>query len=172
MDADFLLIRKMKQGDERAIEMFVRKYYPVILQYCGYRCFDSDYAQDLAQETFARFFAALPQYRHQGKVKNYLYTIAGNLCRDQGRKKAEIPVEELIELPDDRTGQMDEKIQVEWALRQLPEEFREIIILYYFQELKGKEIAALLRIGLPLVKYRLRRAKELLEKLLGEEEEA
>ena len=94
------------------------------------------------------------------------------MCRDLGRKKAEIPVEELIELPDDRTGQMDEKIQVEWALRQLPEEFREIIILYYFQELKGKEIAALLSIGLPLVKYRLRRAKELLEKLLGEEEEA
>ena len=44
------------------------------------------------------------------------------------------------------------------------------MILHYFQELKLREIAGMLRIGLPLVKYRLRRAKEELAKLLGEEE--
>lgn len=45
-----------------------------------------------------------------------------------------------------------------------------MIILYYFQECKLSEIAGILRIGLPLVKYRLRQAKKQLEKLIGKEE--
>lgn len=36
MDADFRLLSQMKRGEEEAIECFVRKYYPSILQYCHY----------------------------------------------------------------------------------------------------------------------------------------
>ena len=45
-----------------------------------------------------------------------------------------------------------------------------MIDLYYFREMKLREIAAVLHIGLPLVKYRLRRAKGRLQELLGKEE--
>ena len=68
MDADFLLLRRMLDGDDQAIEAFVRKYYPKILQYCRLHIFDRGYAEDCTQETFARFFRTLPQYRHYGKV--------------------------------------------------------------------------------------------------------
>lgn len=47
VDTDFLLIRKMKQGDDDAIDLFVRKYYPDILAYCKYHYFDVEYAEDL-----------------------------------------------------------------------------------------------------------------------------
>ena len=55
MDVDFLLIRKMKQGDDAAFDTFVRKYYDDILKYCSYHCSDAEYAEDLTQETFANF---------------------------------------------------------------------------------------------------------------------
>lgn len=84
---DFLLIRKMKQGDDDAFEKFVRKYYSQILQYCRYHCLDTEYAQDLTQEIFLKFIGNLQSYHHMGKAKNYLYTIAGNLCRNNARKK-------------------------------------------------------------------------------------
>ena len=51
MDVDFLLIRKMKQGDDDAFDTFVRKYYDDILKYCSYHCSDAEYAEDLTQET-------------------------------------------------------------------------------------------------------------------------
>lgn len=58
------------------------------------------------------------------------------------------------------------RIDIERALEQLPEEIKEIVILFFFQGLKQKEIADLLNIKLSLVKYRVSKAKELLAKQL------
>ena len=170
MDADFFLLHRMKHGDDQAIEDFVRKYYPMILRYCHLHIQDTGYAEDLTQETFARFFRTLHQYQHYGKAANYLYVIAGNLCRDYHRKQEEIPVEELPEQPVYQMEALDLRMDVHQALEQLSPELREVTILYFFQELKQKEIARILGIGLPLVKYRIRRAKELLEQLIGKED--
>ena len=170
MDTDFLLLHRMRNGDDQAIEDFVRKYYPLILRYCHLYIQDTGYAEDLTQETFARFFRTLSQYQHYGKVANYLYVIAGNLCRDYHRKQEEIPMEELPEQPVYQMEALNLRLDVHRALDQLPPELREVTILFFFQELKQKEIAKILGIGLPLVKYRLRRAKELLEQLIGKED--
>lgn len=176
MSSDFLLIRKMIQGDDTAFDLFVHKYYKEILSYCHYHCPDKEYAEDLTQETFVRFFTKLSDYRYKGKTKNYLYTIAGNLCRDYFKKIKEIPVEETelssaIESEEHQTEDILNKLIVEWALKQLPDELSKVITLYYFQELKLTEIADTLQIGIPLVKYRLKQAKIQLEKLLRKGEE-
>ncbi len=175
MDKDFLLIFKMKQGNEQAFDQFVRKYYEEILTYCRYHCLDTEYAEDLTQETFLKFFTNLSGYQYKGKTKNYLYTIAGNLCKNFYKKKKDILVEgKILEgnaVP--HMGALDlvmDRIVIEEAMKALSEEFREVIILYYFQECKLSEIAGILRIGLPLVKYRLRQGKKQLEKLIGKEE--
>ena len=170
MDADFLLLHRMRNGETQAIEDFVRKYYSRVLRYCHLHIRDTDYAEDLTQETFARFFRTLNQYQHYGKAANYLYVIAGNLCRDYHRKPEEILTEEPPEQLVYQMETLDLRLDVHRALEQLPTELREITILYFFQELKQKEIAKILGIGLPLVKYRIRRAKELLEQLLGKED--
>ena len=69
----------------------------------------------------------------------------------------------------DQAGETDCRIDMERALEMLPEELKEVIILYYFQELKLSEVAEVLKIGLPLVKYRIKRAKEMLGEILKEE---
>lgn len=174
MDEDFLLIRRMRKGEEEALEAFVRKYYPAILRYCSYRVLDAGDAEDIVQETFEKFFRSLPLYRHYGKACNYLYVIAGNLCRDFGRKAARAEVLGFSEerLLDEKENPIDEAISrfdLERALAELPEEQREVIALHYFQDLKLKEIAKILGIGLPRVKYRIKRAKERLMVLLEKE---
>ena len=109
VDADFLLIQRMRLGDERAVEQFVCKYYPAILRYCRLRAGDAGYGEDLAQETFERFFRTLEQYRHSGRALNYLYVIAGNACRDFQRRRRERCVEAVEERaeadapPEDRS---------------------------------------------------------------------
>ena len=61
-------------------------------------------------------------------------------------------------------------MDVHMALERLPQELREVTILYFLQEVRQKEIARILDIGLPLVKYRIKRAKELLAIYLGKED--
>lgn len=62
---DFLLIRKMKQGDDDALDLFVHKYYQDILNYCHYHCSDKTYAERFGTETFVHF------------SQNYLIIIIG-----------------------------------------------------------------------------------------------
>ena len=170
MDADFLLLRRMHQGDEGAIEEFVRKYYPLMLRYCRLHLWDAGEAEDVTQETFARFFRTLPQYQHYGKAANYLYVIAGNLCRDSFKKARPLALDDVPEQAREETPALDRKLDVRRALDSLPPELREAAVLYYYQELPQSSIAKILGIGLPLVKYRLKRAKELLALYLGKEE--
>lgn len=171
MDADFILIRNMKKGSDEAFDLFVRKYYAEILKYCGHHCLDASSAEDLAQETFVRFFANLSAYRHMGKAKNFLYTIAGNLCKNQFRRLREAPLEDadLANLADESDADVLAKIEVADALGRLPDELREVVVLHYFQNLKLTEIAGILEIGLPLVKYRMRQAKARLRQHLEQE---
>ena len=95
---DFLLILQMKQGNEKAFDKFVRKYYAGILSYCRYHCMNQAEAEDLTQETFLRFMENIASYQHIGKAKNYLYVIAGNLCKNYAKKwKAESVEQEILE---------------------------------------------------------------------------
>lgn len=170
MDKDFFLVWKMKNGDEKSMDVFVRKCYPLILRYCRYHIPNNEDAQDLTQETFKRFFQALAQYQHTGKAMNYLYVIARNLCIDFGKTRKEIIMEEIPEPEENQFNGIVERLDMEQALTCLSNELREVIILHYFQDLSLREVSKVLDIGLPLVKYRIKRAKEQLGKILGKED--
>lgn len=170
VDADFLLVQRMRMGDEKAFEDFVTKYYPAILKYCRIHIGDFGYAEDMTQETFTRFFRTFKQYKHYGKAANYLYVIAANVCKDYHRKERELPMEELPELSDETADGMDEKIVVEEALNGLPDDIKEAAVMFFVQGCRQKDIARILEIGLSLVKYRIQRAKELLSDYFEKED--
>ncbi|RRD94602.1 RNA polymerase sigma factor [Clostridiales bacterium COT073_COT-073] len=178
MDSDFLLIYKIKNKDEAAGEAFVRKYYAAIFKYCSLHLRDYGQAQDITQETFLRFFEKIEHYQSYGKALNYLYVIAGNACRDFYKKKKHIYIEEMdigtekmecLHMAVQPLESIPLKIQIENAIDQLPSEIRETAILFFFQQLKQKEIAKILGISLSLVKYRVSRAKQILAEYLKEE---
>lgn len=170
MDRDYFLIRGIRNGDSEAVETFVRKYYPDILKYCYRNLYGDAIAEDITQETFEKFFEHISGYEHVGKAKNYLYTIAGNLLKNRYQRRVEAPLPDAEEAEEDSTAQLALKVTIKEAVDSLKEEYRQVILLHYFQDLKLREIAEILQIGLPLVKYRLARAKDELKNMLGEEE--
>ena len=160
---------------DRLINDFAENYMEKLFYFCLKKTGSNIEAEDLTQETFVNFFAKLSDYRHKGKTKNFLYTIAGNLCKNYYKQHKPISIdEEQLSEMESTSGNPEEnitdRVMLEWALEQLPEEFRQVIDLYYFQEMKLTEIASALGIGLPLVKYRLKQARTRLQVLLGKEE--
>lgn len=171
MDDDYKLICKMKEGDDNSLEVFVHKHYEDILRYCYRSLGGSNLAEDITQETFIRFFNNLDRYEHYGKARNYLYTIAGNLCKNQYRLNSHIAsYDELYQTSEMLEDDITSKIDMKNALMKVQIEYREILILHYFHDIKLKDIAKILGIGLPLVKYRLAKAKKKLRIILEEEE--
>lgn len=127
MEPDFLLIQKMKLGDDSAIEAFIHKYYAKIFQYCHLHIKDRGYAEDMTQETFEKFFRSLDTYRHYGKALNYLYVLAANTCKDYYKKTHELCLEEIPEGTSPDLTRIDEQVMIESALDRLPPELRETI---------------------------------------------
>ena len=161
MIADFLLVQKIRNGDNQAGNQLVEKYYSSIYQYCYLHTHNQEYAEDMVQETFERFFGALISGAEIKKAKSYLYNIAGNIIKNNYKKKKEIMTDQLPDIEDENPKNIEIRIDIERALEQLPEEIKEIVILFFFQGLKQKEIADLLNI-----KFRVSKAKELLAKQL------
>ena len=95
MLTDFLLIQKMKQGNEQAFNTFVRKYYNEILKYCSYHCYDTEYAEDLTQETFVKVWLSLKTYNQENRLSTWLYKITCNTCYDRLRSLRHSPLDNL-----------------------------------------------------------------------------
>ena len=138
---------------------------------------NKDDAMDVSQNVFLRAL------KHMGKLermedaqlKGWLYRVTVNLCLDGKRRgKRETPVEELPETPDgDRlalpeSAMLDEEARaaLHRAVEELPDIYRETVMLHFFSELKYEEIAALMGVTEGTVKSRMSRAKERLLALL------
>lgn len=147
------------------LEKTIRKYYDEIFRYCYHCVGNRAAAEDLCQDTFVSFIEHYEEYRHIGRTKNYLYTIAGNKCKDFYRKRVSVPMEEL---PEQGTGEcLEELAVIRQMVANLPEELREVIVLRYFQNLKYADIASILKISPSLAKYRVKRGLEQLSEMEG-----
>ena len=127
--------------------------YDKIYRYCYFKVNDRCAAEDLAQETFLRYFSHTP-YISRGKQLAYLYTIARNLCVDYNRnpRRDEELLGEAAEGGFAKSRELEEKLsespmeQVETALHlqkaleQLPVEMQELVVLRYVNGLSVKEI--------------------------------
>lgn len=160
MNLDFLLVEKIKNGNSKAGDEFVKKYYSEIYQYCFLHVHDPYCAEDITQETFLRFFKTVNTYTEKGKMKSYLYCIAGNCLKNFYKRKKEILLDDMPEIWEENINDVVLRLDIEQAVDGLPEALKETAILYFFQQLKQSEIADVLKISKPLVKYRIREARK------------
>lgn len=157
------LVRKLKKGDRDSLNDLFDRYYDKIYGYCYRHVNHRENAQDLTQEVFLRVCRHISDYRHYGKFENYLYVIAGNLCKDYYKKKKMLSFEEIVtEKMEPGFAKAEDEIVVTEALKKLPELEREIVLLRYYQELKIKDIAVILDMKVSTTKYHLKCAQEML----------
>ncbi len=111
----------------------INDQYDKIFRYCYYKIHNRDIAEDLTQETFLRFLES-PHYRDMGKELHYLYTIAGNLCKDAFHRRTAEELDENIADDKDYEDFILTNVALGNAIKNLPEEDKEIIILRYIND--------------------------------------
>ena len=148
------------------------KYQDAIYRHCFFRVYNKAKAEELVQETYMRAW----QYLAQGKVvenlRAFLYRIASNLIIDDSRKKKEESLEVLMEKSPafepsyDGAKKIEKQIlynEVIENMQSLPEDYREILMYRYVQDLDPKEIAEILGTNANNVSVKINRAVKALK---------
>ncbi|MDG5786965.1 sigma-70 family RNA polymerase sigma factor [Evansella sp. AB-P1] len=142
---------------------------------------DHTLAEDVLQEVFIACYQNLASFREESSYKTWLIRITINKCKDILKKWSfrHIFTRPIMEgeltsnnTPENQSVQKMEKDILAKSILQLPLKFREVIILFYYEELSVEEISSILQINKNTVKSRLKRSREKLKMLLqGWEEE-
>lgn len=156
----------LAKGDPNALGGLYEIYGDKIFRYTYRMLGNRADAEDATAETFLRVLRRSSDLRADGAFKTWLFRIARNLCIDKMRQH------KLLELPTDTqyTGVEERsalKVTVHQALKDLPIEYREPLILCDLEDISAKEAAELLKISVPALKSRLYRGRRALRDKLG-----
>lgn len=159
---------------ERLVERWIAEYGDHLLRLCRLYLRDGQLAEDAFQETLLKAWRASEACRGEGE-KTWLTRIAVNTCRDMLRRgwmrifRMSTPIDEQRGLA---APQQEPEGEVASAVLALPGRYRKVVTLRYFEDMDADEIAKALRLPVNTVYSRLRRARAMLARRLGEEIDA
>ena len=167
----------MSNGTHAAeLERLVEEYQTAVLRICYLYLCDRSQAEDAVQETFLKVYKGLDSFRGESSEKTWIMKIAMNTCWSMNHSGWARFFNRRVTpemLPEAAVPFEEKDDELTWAVIRLPIRLREVILLYYYQGLKVKEIAEALGISQPSVSGRLKRGRERLRDILeGRENDA
>ena len=176
------LARQLMAGEPEAFDRFVEHFRGKIFHYSWLMCGHREDAEEVAQETLLNVFQYFDGLREPGRVRPWVFQIAKNACLMKRRKSVFAPSQELSldeflpamnregghatiqiadwsRLPDRQMLQSEMKEVLARAIRELPENYRAVILLRDMEELSTLETAQILDLTEDVVKTRLHRAR-------------
>ena len=175
-------IRLAQQGDERGFERIYRLHSQRVYALClRMMRGNSAEAEELTQESFLRLFRKIGTFRGESAFSTWLHRLAFNIVLMRLRKRSHqvVSMDEILEPgeatpglheylggPDQRLSGSVDRMDLEWALKQLPRGYRAVFILHDVQGYEHNEIAAIRGCSLGNSKSQLHKARARLRQLL------
>jgi RNA polymerase sigma-70 factor (ECF subfamily) len=173
-------MRANRDEFERMVTAYERRIYNVALRLAG----NSDDAADLTQETFLRAFRAWGKFRGDSATYTWLYRILVNLNKDRigrevrrrdretsletgGAESGPIVIEDSGDTPIREAERHEARGVLAEAIRDLPDGYRECVVLRDVEGLSYDEIAQVMEITVEAVRSRLARARQQLRQRLA-----
>ena len=165
------LLKQAAAGDQSAFSALVRRHedrvFGIAIRITG----DRADALDAMQDTFVSVFRQAGTFRAEAAFTTWLYRVTVNACRDLLRRRRRLPepTEELPERPRPGIGTEEVvslRIDLAHALAQLPDEYRDAVVMHDVGAIPYEEIAQITGVALGTVKSRISRGRRRLAELL------
>ena len=150
-------------------------YADALFRQCLWKLSDRERARDLTQETFIRCWQRILAGQEIRNLRAFLFTTARNLIIDEyRRRRPKVSLDEAIRQgfepqSEDDTERFNRLIEARDAvilLRQLPEQYREVVSLRYLEDLTPQEISLIIGESENVVSVRIHRGVQLLRKIM------
>lgn len=178
------IIERLQAADSPREEDFRRLFdlfYPRLVHFFARRGFPPQDCLDLTQETFLGIYRGIGSFRRDSRFETWLFSIATNAWRKRlrwgiagKREGQEVSLEPAGNAPPAQGSPADEEMlrrersrRLREAVEKLPEQMRRCLVLRVYQEMKYREIAALMRLSPETVKVHLFQARKRLREELG-----
>lgn len=162
--SDELLIQHFKDGSRDAFDLLYYRHLPKVHKRVRYVIPEDD-VEDVTQEIFIAALNSLSSFRGDAKFSTWLRTLTNHKVAEFYRKrtrKQEPPLSPLSDASAHTTGStsktLEERVYLQRALQSLPDNYREIILLRFAEDLQFNEIAELTSQNLEATKSLFRRA--------------
>lgn len=168
-----------KRLNEEQLKQVMNLYGEYLIRLAFLYVKDWAVAEDIVQEVFIAYYRKSSQFEERSSLKTYLSKIAINKCHDHLRSwknKRSFLTDSMGQLisrsqtPEEVFDQQSAQAVLMGKVLELPIKYREVVLLYYYQEFTTKEISHLLSCSENTVKTRLRRAKVLLKDKIDSQE--
>lgn len=178
MDNGAVCYRRFLDGDDSGFVEIIKDYKDGLTIYLCSITGNVHVAEDLTEDTFVRIITRKPRFSGKSAFKTWLYTIGRNIAIDFLRKKSgiqEVSADEFAELRSDELLleemyiKEEEKRDLHQAMKKLPENYRQVLWLTYFEELSNKEAAQVMKKSVHNIETMLYRARMSLRKELEKE---
>ena len=151
-------------SSDEVVKKYIDMVYRLALSQTGSR----EHAEDVVQDTFIRYHTTNTQFADEQHIRAWLLRVAINKAKNVTMsfwRRRGVPLEDYAEtlaFPSPEAGDLFEKVM------KLPEKYRIVIHLFYYEDYSVREIAGILRITEANVKVRLSRGRRLLKEALQE----
>jgi RNA polymerase sigma-70 factor, ECF subfamily len=178
------IIRLVIEGDSELYSEIIDRYSSKVYSTAYSYTHSQEEAKDLVQEILIKTYNNLKSFKADSKFSTWLYRAAVNTCIDWSRKRKSKAVMTVMSFEDTDIFEIittDAEGPEELLLRQenvevvrnavgdLPEIYKTVLILYYFEELQVQEICNILDVPRKTIETRLYRAKKILKSILRQE---
>lgn len=162
--SDELLIQKFKDGSKEAFDVLYYRHLPKVFKRVRYVVPESD-VEDVTQEIFIAALKSLPSFRGDSKFGTWLRTLTNHKVAEFYRRRSRkqepqiAPLSDAVSQVAGGTSQaMEDRIFLQRALQNLPENYREVLLLRFAEDMQFNEIAEHTNQNLEAVKSLFRRA--------------
>lgn len=175
--SDEKLAEQICQGDKELFGELVDRYEAKLTRYVKKFTLNKDDVSDIVQTIFIKAYTNLQSFDTTRSFNSWIYRIAHNesvnyLKKKGGEKISFIDFDTFFPHPfaketsDKEALSREEKHFLETSLKTISPKYREVLVLYFYEELSYVEIAEILRIPVATVGVRIRRGKEALKEAL------
>jgi len=174
--SDEELAKKVQNGDKTSFNQLVSRYSEKIFRYAKRFLFNPQDAEDATQDVFFKIYQNIQSFNTKKRFSPWIYRVAHNtfinIIRKNKREKIQFIDLDTV-LPhfvskDYLEKEISDKFDIkalEKNIKKISPKYREIIILYFYEEKSYQEISDILSIPTSTVGVRLKRAKEKLKSL-------